>query len=325
MIRTTCLLFVSVCGAACTSSPEVQPLALPSGSPGIGLDDLRYSSAMGSVLVPGGRTGDLDVVDTHTYAVTAISGFSAEDGFDGGHDFGATSVEEVDGLLYVTDRTTERLYVVDPGSKQITRSVELSASPDYVRYTGAGELWVTEPDAEQIEIFRLADLTSVGTVSVPGGPESLVIDRVRGRAYAHADGGLSVAIDLADRDIVETWSNGCTTPKGIALDADLGLLVVGCGEGTLVSMDVVAAGAIRGQLAFDGGIDVLGYDSLRHRVYAPAGKTGTLGIVHIAPGGALELSRSVATAAGAHCATTDGAGTVYVCDPAGGRLLVIAD
>jgi DNA-binding beta-propeller fold protein YncE len=325
MIRATCLLLASVCGAACSSSPEVEPLPLPSGSPGIGLDDLRYSPAMGSILVPGGRTGDLDVIDGRTRTVTSISGFSAEDSFDGGHDFGATSVEEVDGLLYVTDRTTERLYVVDPDSKQITGSVELAASPDYVRYTGDGELWVTEPDAEQIEIFTLADLTSVATVPVPGGPESLIIDRVRGRAYAHADGGLSVAIDLAGRDIVEIWSNGCTTPKGIALDANLGLLVVGCGEGQLVAMDVLHAGAIRGQLSFGDGIDVLGYDPVRRHLYAPAGKTGTLGIVHIASGGALELSRSVATVAGAHCATTDGAGTVYVCDPDGGRLLMVRD
>jgi DNA-binding beta-propeller fold protein YncE len=325
MIRASCFVIVSVCGAACASSPDVAMLALPSGPPGIGLDDLRYSSAMGSVLVPGGRTGDLDVIDTRTRAVTSISGFSADDSFDGGHDFGATSVEEVNGLLYVTDRTTERLYVVDPASRQITGSVELAASPDYVRYTGAGELWVTEPDAEQIEIFAVGDLTSLGVVSVPGGPESLVIDHVRGRAYAHADGGLSVAIDLAGRDIVETWSNGCTTPKGIALDADLGLLVVGCGEGKLVSMDVLQAGAIRGELTFGAGIDVLGYDPMRRHVYAPAGKTGTLGIIHIAPGGALELSRSVATTAGAHCATTDGAGTIYVCDPDGGRLLLVAD
>jgi hypothetical protein len=34
---------------------------------------------------------------------------------------------------------------------------------------------------------------------------------------------------------------------------------------------------------------------------------------------------SVPTAAGAHCATCDAAGTVYVCDPESGGLLSILD
>jgi len=324
MIRVSCLVLLSAIGAGCAENPQVVALALPGGAAGIGLDDLRYSAAMASVLVPAGRTGNVDVVDGRTHAVVAISGFSAATEFDGGHDFGATSVEEVDGTLYVTDRTTEQLYVVDPVSGAITASVPLAASPDYVRFTGS-ELWVTEPDAEQIEVFSLVGPTSIATVAVPGGPESLVIDRVRGRAYAHAEGGLSVAIDLALREVVDTWSNGCETPKGIALDAAHGLLVIGCGEGKLVALDVAGTGEVRGELVYGNGIDVLGYDQGRRHLYAPAGKTGTLGIVELGTDGALRLAASVATASGAHCATSDGAGTVYVCDPVGGRLLVVTD
>jgi DNA-binding beta-propeller fold protein YncE len=324
MIRVPCIVLTSLIGAGCAASAQVEPLPLPGGAQGIGLDDLRYSPSMHSVLVPAGRTGNIDVVDGRTHAVTAISGFSAQTEFDGGHDFGATSVEEVGGMLYVTDRTTEQLYVVDPTTGSITGSAALAASPDYVRFTGT-ELWVTEPDAEQIEIFSLAGPTSLGTVAIPGGPESLVIDRARGRAYAHAEGGVSVAIDLADREVVETWSNGCTTPKGIALDADRGLLIVGCGEGELVSLDVGNAGEVRGRLIYGSGLDVLGYDPQRHHLYAPGGTSGSMAIVDVGSGGGLRLVASIATAAGAHCATTDGAGTVYVCDPEGGRLLVIAD
>jgi outer membrane protein assembly factor BamB len=316
---------MSVLGAGCAAGPQVEPVPLPDGAAGIGLDDLRYSSTMRGVLVPAGRTGDVDIVDGRTRAVSVIPGFSVQATFDGGHDFGATSAEEVDGTLYVTDRTTERIYAVDPARGAITASAALAASPDYVRDAGGGELWVTEPDAEQIEIFRRSDLTSIATVAVPGGPESLVIDGVRGRAYAHADGGLTVAIDLAGRAVVDTWSNGCTTPKGIALDAARGLLVVGCGEGALVSLDVAGGGSVVGQLTYGNGLDVLGYDPERRHVYAPGGKSGSLGIVELAVGGAMQLVRSVATASGAHCATSDGAGTVYVCDPDGGRLLVIED
>jgi hypothetical protein len=274
MIRVSRIVLLSLVGAGCAGDRLIESLPLPDGPPGIGLDDLRYSAAMGSVLVPAGRTGNLDIVDGRTHAVAAITGFSAEAEFDGGHDFGATSVEEVDGMLYVTDRTTERLYAVDPEGGAFTGGVDLAASPDYVRDAGNGELWVTEPDAEQVEIFALPGLVSLAIVPIPGGPESLVIDRVRGRAYAHAEGGVTLSIDLASRAIVETWSNGCVTPKGIALDAARGLLVVGCGEGALVALDVAGNGHVVGQLAYGDGLDVLGYDPQRHHLYAPGGKSG---------------------------------------------------
>jgi hypothetical protein len=38
-------------------------IQLPGGESGIGLDDLRYSRKLGRVLVPAGRTGNLDLID----------------------------------------------------------------------------------------------------------------------------------------------------------------------------------------------------------------------------------------------------------------------
>lgn len=305
-------------------------MPLPGGTAGIGLDDLRYSKRMASILVPAGRTGSVDLIDASTQAIRAIGGFATQDTFDGGHDFGATSVEEVAGLLYVTDRTSLELSVVDPGTGTIVSTVALAASPDYVRHARTGELWVTEPDAEQIEIFAFVEGSqvapvSIATVAVPGGPESLAIDATRGRAYGHAEGGLSVAIDLAARAIVDTWDNGCETPKGIALDEANGLLVVGCAEGTLVVLDVANHGAVRSTLSQGNGLDVLGFDLARRHLYAPGSKSATLEIVGIDAHGGMTPLESVPTAAGAHCATTDGAGTVYVCDPVGGGLFAIRD
>ena len=305
-------------------------MLLPGGAAGIGLDDLRYSTLLTSVLVPGGRTGNIDLIDVHTHAIRAIAGFAIEDTFDGGHDVGATSVEEVGGLLYVTDRTSLELSVVDPRSGAIVSSVPLAFSPDYVRYAGAGELWVTQPDAEQVEIFGFiegspAPPISIGSAAVPGGPESLVIDATRGRGYGHAEGGLSVAIDLASREIVETWDNGCATPKGIALDEVNGLLVVGCAEGTLVVLDVTNHGVVLSTLTSGDGLDVLGFDLARRHLYAPGGKSATLEIVGIDAHGGMTSLESVPTAAGAHCATSDNAGTVYVCDPVSGGLFSILD
>ena len=88
-------------------------MALPDGAGGIGFDDLRYDAALGQVLVPAGRTGKLDLVEPSTQAVTPIAGFSAQPHFGGGHDDGPTSADAGRGLIFVTDRTTRRLRVVD--------------------------------------------------------------------------------------------------------------------------------------------------------------------------------------------------------------------
>jgi hypothetical protein len=86
-------------GSDSTTTPNVMPVALPEGSGGIGFDDLRYDATLGQVLVPAGRTGKLDLVDPSTEVVTSIAGFSAQPGFNGGHDDGPTSADAGHGLI----------------------------------------------------------------------------------------------------------------------------------------------------------------------------------------------------------------------------------
>ena len=64
--------------AADSQAPAPIPIALPGGEGGVGLDDLGYSATLNRVLVPGGRTGKLFLVDPSNNAVSAISGFGTE-------------------------------------------------------------------------------------------------------------------------------------------------------------------------------------------------------------------------------------------------------
>jgi 3-deoxy-D-arabino-heptulosonate 7-phosphate (DAHP) synthase class II len=50
-----------------------------------------------------------------------------------------------------------------------------------------------------------------------------------------------------------------------------------------------------------------------------------MAILSVSDRGVLTVVDTLPTVAGAHCVTTDGAGMVYVCDPAHGRLLVLRD
>jgi len=314
-----------------TITPSVKAVALPDGRGGVGFDDLRYDATLDQVLAPGGRTGNVDLVDPSSQAVMPIAGFSAQPRFSGGHDDGPTSADAGHGLIFVTDRTTRRLSVVDPATRAIVASVALASSPDYVRYVApTGELWVTEPDQEQIEVFTLPDAPKpipkrAAVIVVKGGPESLVIDPQRQRAYTHLWVGATVAIDLNNRTIVAQWPNGCDGSRGIALDERRGWLFAGCAEGAAGVLDVDHDGQQLSNIRVGAGVDVIDYNPTLAHLYLPGATSATMAIVGVSASGTLSLLGTIATARDAHCVAADTHATAWVCDPDHGQLLQITD
>lgn len=302
---------------------------LPHGAPGIGFDDLRLAPALDKMLVPAGRSGLLDLVEPGSNGVIEVRGFSEQGAYSGGHDDGVTSADFGAGTIFAVDRTTRRLSVVDPTSRIIIRSVALAAHPDYVRFVETtDEVWVTEPDAAQLEIFALGGdgrhPTHAASIALRGGPESLVIDPNRSRAYTHLWHGASVAIDVRARMIVSSWNNGCRSSRGIALDAEQGFLIAACAEGRVTVLDV-RSGRLVSKLEAGRGVDVIDFDPRTRHVYVPSAGTATMLVAALAPDGRLSGLGHVATVRGAHCAAADRRGNAYVCDPARGRLLVFRD
>src|SRR6185369_9761542 len=302
---------------------------IPGGSAGIGFDDLHYAPASGSVLVPAGRTGALVLIDPSTRGATAVAGFSAKTEFSRGHDDGVTSADEGRGWVFATDRTSGLLDIVDPRSRKIVSSVKLGGPPDYVRFVGAtGELWVTQPGKETIEIFRLSGgsvpaAAHEAFVSVPGGPESLVVDGKRGRAYTHLWKGKTVAIDVTRRAVTATWDNGCAGSRGIALDGAGRFLFAGCAEGKAVVLDT-GSGKVVSSLASGDGVDIIDFDPTLSHLYVPGGRSATMAVMGVSREGQLSLLGTVPTAVGAHCVAA-ARGNVFVCNPTKGRLIVFRD
>ena len=303
---------------------------IPGGSGGVRFDDLQYSSVLGKVLLPAGKTGDLDLVDPHTLAVTAISGFST--GSAGKHRWGegTTSVDEGAGLLFASDRTSRTVKVIDPASRKIVASAPLASGPDYVRFVApTREIWVTEPGAEQIEIFRLPEGPAPvpvheAVISIPGGPESLVIDSKRGVAYTNLWKDQTLAVDLRKRTIVSRWSNGCEGSRGLALDAADGWLFVGCAEGGASVLDVAQGGKVLDHLKAGEGVDIIAYDPALRHLYVPGARSATLSILGVSTTGKLSLLGTFPTEKGCHGVAAVG-GKAFVPDPGEGRLLVIRD
>ena len=321
------------CARASPPEPARTPLAvtLPDGAPGIGFDDLGYSAALGKVLVPSGRSGRLNLVDPRTLAVTSVAGFSALPEYGGGHDDGPTSVEVANGKVYVTDRTAQALVVVDAKSLTRESTTKLGAGPDYVRFVArTHELWVTEPDAERVEVFAL-DAAGIPvapaktTITVKNGPESLVVDEQRGRAYTHRWERSTVAIDLDTHAVVAEWPNGCEASRGIALDPAHGFLFAACREGTATVLDVAHDGRQLSSYERGSGFDVIGYNPALGHLYLAGGACRCLVVLGVNAEGALSLLEETTAPASTHCATADDQGHAWLCDPAAGRLLRVTD
>jgi hypothetical protein len=322
--------------ASPADSHEATPvaIALPGGEAGIGFDDLQWSPELGRMLAPAGRTGALDLVDPATGAVQVIGGFGGTDARAGGHGDGCTSAVFGDGWLFAIDRSRRELVVADPQRAQIVARTALAAGPDYVRWIAARrELWVTEPSAEQIEIFSVPQPGAehgapqpapLARLAVPGGPESLVIDASRGRAFTHTWKGETIAIDLATHALGPRWSNGCTGSRGIALDEARGWLFVGCEEGRASVLDVEHEGRLLGSAPTGEGVDIISYDATLRHLYVPA-EDGTLTLLGVAENGSLSVLQTLRVAPGAQGVVSDGRGHVLVGDPAGGRLLLVRD
>src|SRR5262249_8252398 len=313
------------------AAPAPTPLPMPDGRGGIGFDDLLYVKSLDRVLVPAGRTGRLVLVEPRTRTLVSIAGFSANAPSLGGHGAGTTSADAGDGLIFATDRNRRAVVVVDPGVKAILEGVSLGGGSDYVRWVGpVKEVWVTEPGAKRIECFKRQTgtaprLVAAGNIPVADGPESLVVDEKRGRAYTHTWHDETVALDLRTHKEVARWKNGCKGSRGIALDEDRGFLFVGCEEGKAVTLDVVHEGKILGTASSGSGVDIIAYSPNLKHLYLPGGASATMAILSVADTGALTVLQTVPTAPDAHCVAADATGGIYVCDPKQGRLLVYVD
>jgi hypothetical protein len=334
--RRGALLLIGVLGlvagfaaiAAEGIAPPSATIAIPGGGHGIDFDDLQYFPAIDRVAIPAAQTGDLDLIDPDTNAVTVIPDVAAKTPAPGGDDRGATSAAYGGGYIFTGDHGRTGIVIIDASSRKIVARARLSANYDYIRFLPSRqELWVTEPHAHRIEIFRFVHaskpaLEHEAFIDIPGGPEALQIDADRNRAYTNLWSDHTLAISLSKRRIVARWPNGCRGSRGLALAGHW--LFVGCKEGRAVTLDVTQDGKHVSAAATGAGVDIIAYNPKLHHLYVPGAASGTLTVLNVTPAGRLREDAVYRTAKGAHCVAT-GDDKAFVCDPEHGRILVIDD
>jgi DNA-binding beta-propeller fold protein YncE len=253
---------------------------------------------------------------------------------------GATAVAAAGGFLFGLDQQTKTIKTVDLGTNTVVGSTPLKAAAETIRYVSAtGELWVTEKDLNQIEIFSVSTdnppaLQSTGNIPVPNGPEALIVDDSRGLAFTNrSKQSLTDVIQVMTHKVIAQWGNGCSSARGMAVDKDEGYLFVACGEGKLVVMDINNDGYQITSQNYGGELDSVAYNPELHHVYLPSSASGIVAIFQLQTSAApapdfkasLLLLGTADTAIQSKCVTADDFNNIWVCDPNHGQVFVIHD
>jgi DNA-binding beta-propeller fold protein YncE len=298
------------CDLATSGEPTVESVAL--GGPA-GYDDLAFSHALGKVVAAPEGTGRVYLVDPDSLAITPI-----------GVPAGTASADASATTVFVADRGAGRIVGFDIASAAMTASHSIAGEPDYVRVAPTtGEVWLTVPGRNRIDILEPAGLAAVGSITTAGPPEGLTFD-ASGRAYVNNDGAV-VAIDVARRVVVGEWDVGCGYSHGFPqVDLDYGLAIGGCrasgGAGVTTMTGEQRAG-------FEAGGDaaVLAYDVARHHLYLRGDPGATLSILAVCSSGELSELARVAIPMRGHAAAADDRGHVWIADATTGGLVRVTD
>ncbi|MGO9066296.1 MAG: YncE family protein [Myxococcaceae bacterium] len=312
---------------ALPSAARPHPVALlPGGaSRGVTMDYLGYEPTTDTVWAPGGNTGRVFVVDAQTERVQSVEGFPTRE--LNGRTLGPSSVTFGPRSAYVGNRADASVCAVDLSTHQRGACVPLSVPPDGLAYVASSqEVWATLPRSKSIAVLAVSEtgLEEKAQVQLDGTPEGYAVDLRRGRFYTNLeDKDETLALDVTTRAVVARWKTGCGAkgPRGLALDADKGLLFVACTDG-FVALLLERNGFQLAGLVTGAGVDGPAILPSLKRLFAASGGTGMLSFVGYTDAGRLSLLRRVATAPGVRVVVADQRGKAFAADSSGGCLWV---
>ena len=324
-----------------TSDYELKPIPLPGASGVVSLDYFAYDRSTGKLWVPASNTGNVDVIDENSDAVSQVSGFKTGEVELRGRKvpLGPTAVSIGDGVVYIGNRGDSSLCVIDAQSLKREGCLEValpsagpSAAPDAVVYIAATkELWITTgappigvASADRtIQVFdasKPSHLKLKLKIPLDGSAEGYAVDNQSGVFYTNIEeAGKTVAIDVRSHKVVSTWKVHDDL-QGLALDSARGFLFVACGD-HVVSLDIAHGGRVADSLVTGAGLDNIDFSSEKKLLYAAASVTATLSIIEVGDDGKFRLKALVPTVKGARGVVAGKGETAYLIDPAEGRIL----
>ena len=314
-------MFAIVLAAAAAAAAT--PLRFPAAAPVV----MDYLAADGArVWAPGGNTGKVFLLDGGKFS--SVDGFATREGRNNRR-MGPSSVTVGQGAVYVGNRGDSRIWAIDPKSLAKKGSVEMPSMPDGTFYVApTHEVWVTTPRDNTIQIVDVKDPLApklVGKIDLPSGPEGYAVDTVRGIVYTNLEEkDRTLAIDAKTRKVVSDWEAGCGKegPRGLAIDEQRGVLFVACAVTGVQALDA-RTGARKGRVETGEGVDNIDYLPSKRLVYATAGRSEKLTLVHLEDDGSLKTVSTTTVGKGCRVVVATADGTAYAADSTGGQLWVL--
>src|SRR5437667_6960238 len=211
-------------GHKVTSDYELTPISLPGASGVVRLDYFAYDRSTGRVWVPASNTGNVDVIDESSDAVSQVTGFKTGEVEvrERKLTLGPTAVSVGDGVVYIGNRGDSTLCIVDAhtlGRRKCLPVAPTSAAPTaapngVVYVAGTRELWITTGAPplgiasadKSIQVFDASDprqLKPKTKIPLNGSAEGYAVDNQRGLFYTNVEEtGKTVAIDIRSHKLV---------------------------------------------------------------------------------------------------------------------------
>ena len=291
---------------------------------------MDYLAASGrQVWIPAGNTGKVFVLDGPSGKFRSIDGFPTRKVGEN-RVVGPSSVTIGAGYAYVGNRGDAKICAIDEKSLKKEGCAEMPSSPDGTFYVASTrEVWVTTPRDRSIQILDVSKPSAPrlsGKIQLEGEPEGYAVDAQKGRVYTNLeDKDRTLVIDAKTRKVLSTFEPRCgqAGPRGLALDAQRGLLFVACASEGLVALDA-QSGARKGQIDTGKGLDNIDYLPPKRLVYASAGQAEKLTIAEVGEDGALKKVAEAPVGKGCRVVVATEDGTAYAADSGGGKIWVVS-
>src|SRR5438874_9535056 len=329
-------------GHKVTSDYELTPISLPGASGVVALDYFAYDRATGKVWVPASNTGNVDVIDESSDAVSQVTGFKTGEVELRGRKItlGPTAVSVGDGVVYIGNRGDSTLCIIDAHSLERGECLQVAppsagpaAAPDGVVYVAVTrELWITTGALplgiasadKSLQVFDASDphhLKRKTKIPLEGSAEGYAVDNQRGLFYTNLEeAGNTIAIDVRSHKAVAKWDPGSRELQGLALDNARNFLFVACGD-HVVSIDAGHGGKVIDSITTGPGLDNIDYSPEQKVLYAAASQAASLTVAEVDDHGKFHLRATVPTVKGARGVVAGKGETAYLIDPAEGRIL----
>lgn len=204
---------------------------------------------------------------------------------------------------YISDGGGNAVVVFDRSNFSTLATIPAGTNPDAIIWEpSTRSVWAFNGRSHDITVIDADSRKVVATIAVPGKPEFAAADG-KGTVYNNIeDKSEIVKIDAHSHKIVATWSAGCESPSGLALDDAGHRLFTVCDGKKMAVLDAVS-GKVLATSAIGDGPDAAAYSVKNKLAFASCGE-GVLSVID-ASGSEYKTVQTLPTKRGARTMTYD--------------------